>query len=210
MPFDFKKKYKELYAPKRKPQIVDVPKADFVAVRGKGDPNEKGGEYQKAMGILYAVSYTLKMSYKSNYHIDGFFQYVVPPLEGFWSWESPLEENEKSKKDFQWISVIRLPDFVTKENFEWAVKTAEKKKKIDCSPAEFLSIEEGLCVQIMHIGPYETEPESIALMYQFLKEQGCKSDFSEQRQHHEIYLSDPRKTSPEKWKTIIRLPIKRI
>ena len=209
MPFDFKKEYKELYLPKNKPQIVNVPKANYIAIRGQGNPNEEGGAYKQAIGILYAVAYTLKMSYKTDYKIDGFYEYVVPPLEGFW-WQDGICGVDYSKKDeFNWISIIRLPDFITRENFDWAVKTASEKKKIDCSKAEFLTIEEGLCVQIMHIGSFDDEPATVTLMDKYLEENGYEKDFSDTRLHHEIYLSDPRKTTPGKQKTVIRHPVKK-
>ena len=210
MAFDFKKEYKEYYMPKNKPQIVDIPKANYIAVRGKGDPNEESGAYQQAVGILYSIAYTLKMSYKTDYKIEGFFEYVVPPLEGFW-WQDNVEGVDYSNKStFNWISVIRLPDFITEENFAWAVETASKKKNMDCSSAEFLTIDEGLCVQMMHIGPYDDEPASVAIMNAFLKENGYATDINENRLHHEIYLSDPRKTAPEKLKTVIRQPIRQL
>lgn len=209
MAFDFKKEYKEFYLPKNKPQIVTVPKANYIAVRGKGDPNEEGGEYKAAIGILYAVAYTLKMSYKTDYKIDGFFEYVVPPLEGFW-WQDHAEGMDYSDKSaFHWVSVIRLPDFITKKDFDWAVETASKKKKMDCTGAEFMRIEEGLCVQIIHIGSYDNEPETVAMMDTYLEENGYVNDFTGERHHHEIYLSDPRKVAPEKWKTVIRHPIRK-
>lgn len=209
MPFDFKKEYKELYLPKNKPQIVNVPKANYIAIRGQGNPNEEGGAYQRAIGILYAVAYTLKMSYKTDYKIDGFYEYVVPPLEGFW-WQDGIHGVDYSKKDeFNWISIIRLPDFITRENFDWAVKAASEKKKIDCSKAEFLTIEEGLCVQIMHIGSFDDEPATVTLMDKYLEENGYEKDFSDTRLHHEIYLSDPRKFTPDKQKTVIRHPVKK-
>jgi hypothetical protein len=209
MAFDFKKEYKEFYMPKNRPQIVNVPTANFIAVRGKGNPNEEGGAYQQAVGVLYAVAYTLKMSYKTDYKIQGFFEYVVPPLEGFW-WQDDVKGVDYSRKDkFNWISVIGLPDFITKENFEWAVETAEKKKKLDCSSAEFLTIEEGLCVQIMHYGPFDNEPVTVALMDDFLAENGYENDLNDIRLHHEIYMSDARKVDSDKWKTVIRHPIKR-
>ena len=209
MAFDFKKEYKEFYLPKNKPEIVVVPPMKYVAVRGEGDPNEEGGAYQQAIGILYAVSYTLKMSYKTDHKIEGFFEYVVPPLEGFWQQEEAGSIDYARKEAFRWISVIRLPDFVTREDFDWAVETATKKKKLDCSGAEFLTVEEGLCVQMMHLGPFDTEPESVALMDAYLKENGYVNDFSEGRLHHEIYMSDARKVAPEKWKTVIRHPIRK-
>lgn len=210
MAFDFKKEYKEFYMPKKQPEIVEVPKANYIAVRGAGDPNEEGGTYKQAIGVLYAVAYTLKMSYKTDHKIAGFFEYVVPPLEGFWWQEGVDGINYADKAAFKWISVIRLPDFITREDFDWAVETASKKKKLDCSSAEFLTIEEGLCVQIMHIGSFDSEPESVALMDKYLAENGCENDISESRLHHEIYLSDVRKSAPEKWKTVIRHPIKKI
>ena len=208
MAFDFKKEYKEFYLPPAKPVVVTVPKANYIAVRGKGDPNEEGGAYQQAIGILYAVAYTLKMSYKTDHRIEGFYEYVVPPLEGFW-WQEGIDGIDYSDKStFCWISVIRLPDFITKADFDWAVQAASKKKKIDCSKAEFLTVDEGLCVQIMHIGPYDDEPASVALMDQYLAENGYMNDLSDTRLHHEIYLSDARKVAPENWKTVIRHPIK--
>ena len=209
MAFDFKKEYKEFYLPPAKPVVVIVPKANYIAVRGKGDPNDEGGAYKQAIGILYAVAYTLKMSYKTDHRIEGFYDYVVPPLEGFW-WQEGIDGIDYSDKStFCWISVIRLPDFITKADFDWAVQTASKKKKTDCSKAEFLTVDEGLCVQIMHIGPYDDEPASVALMDRFLEENGYENDLSVSRLHHEIYLSDARKVAPENWKTVIRHPIKR-
>ena len=209
MAFDFKKEYKEFYLPPAKPVVVTVPKANYIAVRGKGDPNEEGGAYQQAIGILYAVAYTLKMSYKTDHRIEGFYDYVVPPLEGFW-WQEGIDGIDYSDKStFCWISVIRLPDFITKADFDWAVQAASKKKKIDCSKAEFLTIDEGLCVQIMHIGRYDDEPASVALMDQYLAENGYMNDLSDTRLHHEIYLSDARKVAPENWRTVIRHPIRK-
>ena len=210
MPFDFKKEYKEFYLPPAKPVIVIVPKANYIAVRGKGDPNDESGAYQQAIGVLYAVAYTLKMSYKTDHRIEGFYDYVVPPLEGFW-WQEGIEGIDyRDKSTFCWISVIRLPDFITQADFDWAVENASKKKKIDCSSAEFLTIDEGLCVQIMHVGPYDNEPVSVALMDKFLAENGYENDITATRLHHEIYLSDARKVAPEKWKTVIRHPIKKM
>ena len=209
MAFDFKKEYKEFYMSKSVPEIVTVPKANYIAVRGMGDPNQEGGAYQSAVSILYAVAYTLKMSYKTDYRIEGFFEYVVPPLEGFWWQEGVDGIDYGDKSTFQWISVIRLPEFVTKKDFDWAVEEAARKKKLNCSLAEFLTIEEGLCVQIMHIGPFDHEPSTVALMDQYIAENGYANDMNENRLHHEIYLSDARKAAPEKWKTIIRHPIRK-
>lgn len=210
MAFDFKKEYKEFYMPKNKPEIVTVPKANYIAVRGKGNPNEIDGAYQQAISILYAVAYTLKMSYKTEHKIEGFFEYVVPPLEGFW-WQDNVDGIDYADKAaFNWISVIRLPEFITKKDFEWAVETASEKKKLDCSSAEFLIVDEGLCVQIMHIGAFDDEPQTVALMDEYIAQNGYENDITESRLHHEIYLSDARKVAPEKWKTIIRHPIKRL
>ena len=208
MAFDFKKEYKEFYMSKSVPEIVTVPKTNYIAVRGMGDPNQEGGAYQSAVSILYAVAYTLKMSYKTDYRIEGFFEYVVPPLEGFWWQEGVDGIDYGDKSTFHWISVIRLPEFVKKKDFDWAVEEAARKKKLDCSLAEFLTIEEGLCVQIMHIGPFDHEPSTVALMDQYIAENGYANDMNETRLHHEIYLSDARKAAPEKWKTIIRHPIR--
>lgn len=194
--------------PKRRPEIVTVPETNYIAVRGQGNPNEEGGAYKTAIGVLYAVAYTIKMSKLGDHRIDGYFDFVVPPLEGFW-WQDGIDGVDYSdKSSFHWISVIRLPDFVTKEDFDWAVAEAARKKKMDCSKAEFLTINEGLCVQIMHIGPYDDEPATVAVMDAFLAEKGYQNDFGANRLHHEIYLSDARKVAPEKWKTVIRHPIK--
>ena len=209
MAFDFKKEYKEFYMPKSRPEIVAVPKANYIAVRGQGDPNEEGGAYQAAIGVLYAVAYTLKMSYKTDYRIEGFYEYVVPPLEGFWWQEGVDGVDYANKAAFHWISVIRLPDFVTEKDFRWAVETATRKKKMDCSAAEFLTVDEGLCVQIMHLGPYDDEPATVAIMDWYIQEKGYVNDLTDKRLHHEIYLSDARKVEPAKWKTVIRHPIRK-
>ena len=210
MAFDFKKEYKEFYLPKEKPEIVTVPKANYIAVRGSGDPNEEGGAYQQAVGVLYAVAYTLKMSYKTDHRIKGFYEYVVPPLEGFW-WQEGIDGADYSDKStFKWISVIRLPDFVTKDDLGWAVNTAGAKKKLDCSKAEFLTIDEGLCVQIMHIGSYDDEPATVAKMDEYVEQNGYENNLNSERLHHEIYLSDPRKCTPDKMKTVIRHPVRRV
>ena len=210
MAFDFKKAYKEYYLPKNKPEILTIPPVRYIAVRGEGDPNVEGGAYQQAISVLYAVAYTLKMSHKTDHKIEGFFEYVVPPLEGFWQQEAPGAIDYSRKEAFRWVSVIRVPDFVTQADFDWAVETASKKKKLDCSSAELLTMEEGLCVQMMHLGPFDTEPESVARMDAYLQEHGYANDFSGERMHHEIYLSDARKVPPEKWKTVLRHPIRRM
>ena len=208
MAFDFKKEYREFYLPKNTPEIVTVPAANYIAVCGRGDPNEPDGAYQRAIAVLYAVAYTLKMSYKTDYRIQGFYEYVVPPLEGFWEQEGKDGIDYADKAAFRWISVIRLPDFVTEADLRWAAETAGKKKKLDCSSAEFLTVEEGLCVQIMHNGPFDDEPATVALMDRFLAERGYENDLGPERLHHEIYLSDARRVPPEKWKTVIRHPIR--
>ena len=208
MAFDFKKEYKELYAPKKGPSIVEVPPMRFVAVRGSGDPNDVEGAYQRAISVLYAISYTIKMSKKGSRQIDGYVDFVVPPLEGFW-WQDGVEGADYSHKEaFNWISVIRLPDFVSREDFDWAVQEATKKKKVDCSVAEYLTIEEGLCVQCLHIGSYDDEPATVEAMHAYARECGYAIDLTQERRHHEIYLSDARKVAPDKLKTIIRHPIK--
>ena len=210
MAFDFKKEYKEFYQPRDKPEIVDVPPMNYVAVRGVGDPNEADGAYQQAINVLYAVSYTLKMSPRAGRKMDGFFDYVVPPLEGFWWQEGVTGVDYTHKETFHWISVIRLPDFVTGEDFVWAVTEASRKKKLDCSSAEFLPVHEGLCVQIMHIGSFDAEPATIAKMDEYIKQQGYVKDITSSRLHHEIYLSDFRKVEPAKLKTVIRHPVKKL
>ena len=207
MAFDFKKEYKEFYLPAAKPGIVSVPAMNFIAVRGSGNPNDKDGEYQAAMELLYGVAFTIKMSYKGNHRIEGYFEYVVPPLEGFWWQDGMAGVDYAHKEDFQWISVIRLPDFVTKADFDWAVAEAAAKKKKDFSKVEFLNYEEGLCVQCMHIGPYDDEPATIKSMIEYAEEKGYRISLDDVRHHHEIYLSDPRRTTPEKMRTVIRLPI---
>ena len=209
MPFDFKKEYKEFYMPKGKPEIVTVPKMNYIAVRGKGNPNEDDGDYKKSIELLYGIAYTIKMSKKGDHKIEGYFDYVVPPLEGFW-WQDDVDGIDYShKENFQWISVIRLPDFVTKADFEWAIEEATRKKKMDFSKVEFLTLEEGLCVQCMHSGSYDDEPATIAAMDKFIADNGYENDISDTRRHHEIYLSDARKVAPEKLKTVIRHPIKK-
>lgn len=209
MAFDYKKEYKEFYLPKKKPEIVTVPKMNYIAVKGCGDPNKEDGEYKNSISILYALAFTIKMSKLTDYRIEGYFDYVVPPLEGFW-WQQGSMQIDYSRKDaFQWISVIRLPDFVSEKDFNWAKQQVKAKKGIDCSNAQFLTIEEGLCVQIMHIGSYDDEPDTITLMDKFIKENGYINDFSNTRMHHEIYLSDARRVAPEKLKTVIRHPIRK-
>ena len=192
MTFDYKKEYKEFYMPKGTPSIVRVPKMNYIAVRGSGNPNDADGEYKQSIGLLYGIAFTIKMSKKEDHQIDGYFDYVVPPLEGF-----------------KWISVIRLPDFVSREDFDWAVRKATEKKKQDFSKVEFFSYDEGLCVQCMHIGAYDDEPATVDAMHRFMEEQGYALDITDQRMHHEIYLSDARRVAPEKRKTVVRHPIRK-
>jgi hypothetical protein len=206
--FDFKKEYKEFYMPKNSPGIVMVPSMNYIAVRGIGDPNQEDGEYKQAIGLLYGIAFTIKMSKKGDHRIEGYFDYVVPPLEGFWYMEGMNGIDYAHKENFHWISVIRLPDFVSEDDLRWAVNEATQKKKLDFSKVEFLTVEEGLCVQCMHIGPYDDEPATVAMMHEFMEKQGYELDITDKRLHHEIYLSDARKVAPDKLKTVIRHPIK--
>ena len=208
MVFDFKKEYKEFYMPASKPSIVTIPPMNYIAVRGEGNPNAEGSAYKQAIGLLYGIAFTIKMSKMGDHRIEGYFDYVVPPLEGFWLQEGVQGIDYAHKERFQWISVIRLPDFVTRSDFDWAVNEAERKKKMDFSKAEFLPCDEGLCVQCMHIGPYDDEPATVEQMHRYMEEQGYTLDITDQRLHHEIYLSDVRKVAPEKLKTVIRHPIR--
>lgn len=209
MSFDFKKEYKEFYLPKSIPSVIAVPEMNYIAVRGKGDPNEENGEYKNTIGLLYGIAFTIKMSYKGAHKIDGYFEYVVPPLEGFW-WQKGAQNIDYSYKEkFNFISVIRLPDFVTKADFDWAIEEASKKKKQDFSKVEFFTYDEGACVQCMHIGPYDDEPKTVALMHEYIKANGYELDITDKRLHHEIYLSDPRKCEASKLKTVVRHPIKK-
>lgn len=209
MAFDYKKEYREFYLPGAKPELVTVPKMNFLAVRGSGDPNEEGGAYKESIGLLYGIAFTIKMSKKGSRQIEGYFDYVVPPLEGFWWQEGIVGIDYAHKERLCWISVIRLPDFVSEEDFAWAVKEAERKKKTDFSKVEYLTYEEGLCVQCMHIGAYDEEPATVEAMHRFMEEQGCVLDINEQRLHHEIYLSDARKVPPKRRRTVLRHPVRK-
>lgn len=209
MAFDFKKEYKEFYLPPKKPGIVTVPAMNYIAVRGKGDPNDDNGEYKAGIGLLYGIAFTIKMSYKGSHKIDGYFQFVVPPLEGFW-WQSGMKGIDYNhKENFDFISVIRLPDFVTKKDFDWAVAEATKKKKTDFSKVEFFTYDEGECVQCMHIGPFDEEPKTVAAMHEYANQNGYELDITDTRYHHEIYLSDPRRCEASKLKTVVRHPVKK-
>ena len=209
MAFDYKKEYKEFYIPKNKPSIVEIPKMNYIAVRGKGNPNDEEGEYKKTIGLLYGIAFTIKMSYKGTHKIDGYFEYVVPPLEGFWWQDGRVGIDYNQKEELNFISIIRLPDFVTKKDFDWAIEEATKKKKQDFSKVEFLTYDEGICVQCMHVGSYDNEPATVELMHKYMEENGYVLDISDKRFHHEIYLSDPRKCNENKLKTVIRHPIKK-
>lgn len=210
MAFDYKKEYKEFYMPGNHPGIVEVPPMNYIAVRGKGNPNIENGEYKESIGLLYAIAFTIKMSKKGSHQIEGYFDYVVPPLEGFW-WQDNVKGIDYTRKnEFRFISIIRLPDFVTKKDFEWAVNEASEKKEKDFSKVEWLSYNEGLCVQCMHIGPYDNEPETIEKMHEFMTAEGYELDITDQRFHHEIYMSDARRVAPERLKTVIRHPVKKI
>ena len=208
MAFDYKKEYKEFYLPPAKPTIVQVPAMSYVAVRGCGDPNQEGGAYQAALNLLYGIAFTIKMSPKAGHAMDGYFEYVVPPLEGFWWQDGVAGVDYAHKEDFQWISCIRLPDFVTRGEFDWAVAEATRKKKLDFSAVELMELEEGLCVQCMHVGPYDDEPATVDAMHAYAESKGYVLDISDERRHHEIYLSDARRTAPEKLKTVVRHPIR--
>ena len=209
MSFDFKKEYKEFYLPKSIPSVITVPEMNYIAVRGKGDPNDENGEYKNTIGLLYGIAFTIKMSYKDAHKIDGYFEYVVPPLEGFWRQNGAQNIDYSHKERFDFISVIRLPDFVTKADFDWAIEEARKKKKQDFSKVEFFTHDEGVCVQCMHIGSYDDELKTVALMHEYIKANGYELDITDKRLHHEIYLSDPRKCEASKLKTVVRHPIKR-
>ena len=201
MAFDYKKEYKEFYLPPKTPELIDIPSMNFAAVRGKGNPNEEDGEYKSSIGLLYGIAFTIKMSRLGSRKIEGYFEYVVPPLEGLW-WQKGVSGIDYSKKEtFEWISMIRLPDFVTKEDFDWAVAEATKRKGLDFSRTEFFTYREGLCVQCMHVGPYDAEPATIEKMDAYAAERGYAVDIGASRFHHEIYLGDPRRCDETKLKT---------
>lgn len=210
MAFDYKKEYKEFYMPKNKPGIVEIPRMNYIAVRGKGNPNEENGDYKTTIGLLYGIAYTIKMSYKGTHKIEGFFEYVVPPLEGLWWQDDMAGMDYNRKEDMHFISMIRLPDFVTEEDFAWAVEEAAKKKKQDFSRVEFFTYDEGICVQCMHIGPYDDEPATVEAMHKYANSNGYELDITNTRYHHEIYLSDPRKCDASKLKTVIRNPVRKV
>lgn len=208
MAFDYKKEYKEFYLPPKKPGIIEIPEMNYIAVRGHGDPNEPDGAYKTAIGLLYAIAFTIKMSDKGHHKINGYFSYVVPPLEGLWQQSGCDRIDYSRKEDFEWISMIRLPEFVTREEFDWAIREAAQKKQSDFSKVEFFSYREGLCVQCMHIGSYDKEPATIEQMEQYAEQNGYIIDLSDTRFHHEIYLSDPRRAAVEILRTVIRHPVR--
>lgn len=209
MAYDYKKEYKQMYNPGKQPKLIEIPKIRFLAVKGKGDPNEENGEYKKSIEKLYKIAYTLRMSYKTGYKIKGYIEYVVPPLEGLW-WQEGIKGYDKSKKEeLSFISLIRLPDFITKKDFKWAIEEANRKSKEEYKDVEYFEYQEGLCVQAMHIGEYDNEDQTVDKMHEYLEKNGYEIDISKKRYHHEIYISDPRKTNLLKLKTIIRHPIKK-
>ena len=203
---DYKKEFKDLYLPKNEPVIIKVPEIIFVAIDGKGDPNETDGEYKSALETLYGIQYTIKMSKKGTSVPNGYFDYVVPPLEGLW-WTLDKEIDYKNKSNFNWISMIRLPEYVNKNIFKWACEEVEKKKKINTERAYLYKFNEGLCVHCMHIGTYDEEPKTMKLIDNFIVENNLLKDLNDKRKHHEIYLSDPRKGDPKKMKTVLRIPV---
>jgi len=210
MPKDYKKDYKDLYLPKTKPMIIDIPEMKFVAVQGKGNPNDKGGEYPKALQILYSIQYTIKMSKMGSAKLDGYFDYVVPPLEGLWWNDGKEDKSFSDKSKFSWISMIRLPEFVDEKVFKWACDEVLSKKGIDTKKAQYFVYKEGLCVQCMHLGPYDDEPKTLSMMETFITENGLANDISDKRRHHEIYLADPTKTDASKLKTVLRIPVRKV
>lgn len=206
---DYKKEYKDLYLPKTKPMLIDVPNMKFIMVEGKGNPNEGNGQYQEALQLLYGLSFTIKMSKMGENKIDGYFEYVVPPLEGLWWNEKNKKVDYHYKEKFQWISMIRQPEFMTEEVFQWAKEELKKKKGVDTSKAEYREWKEGLCVQIMHLGSYDNEPETIRKIEEYIENNHLKNDIDGKlkRKHHEIYLSDPRRVAEKNLKTVIRIPV---
>ena len=209
MTFDYKKEYKEYYLPKNKPVLVSIPTMNYIAINGHGDPNDEKGEYKDALSLLYSIAFTLKMSYKTDYRIEGYFSYVVPPLEGLWWQNNSNTIDYQHKEDFNWISMIRLPDFITKKDVDWAITTANAKKQKSHSQVYFFTLEEGLCVQCMHRGSFDDDPATLELIHSYIDNNDLLTDISETRRHHEIYLSDPRKCKAENIKTVLRIPVRK-
>jgi hypothetical protein len=207
---EYVKAYPELYAPGTEPSITDVPEMNFLMVDGSGDPNELEGAFTKAVELLYGIAYTIKMSPKSGNAPEGYFEYAMPPLEGFWGFgDGAGDLLAADKRLFQWTAMIRQPEFVTPEFFGWAAREVERKKKLDAGRARLAKFTEGLCVQCMHIGPYTEEPATVERMHAYAAAQGLLSDLSNERKHHEIYLGDPRRAAPEKMRTVLRHPVRR-
>ena len=207
--FDFKKAYKDLYLPKETPELITVPVMRYIAVDGAGDPNEPEGAYSKALALLYALCYTIKMSKMGTFAVDGYYDYVVPPLEGFWQMDDGAPGVDYTRKSgFTWTSLIRQLEFVTPGVFAWACDEVRRKKGLDPTPARLIDIDEGLCVQCLHVGPFDDEPATVAKMERYMAENGLVPDFSNARRHHEIYLGDPRKCAPDKQRSVLRHPVK--
>ena len=210
MAFDFKKEFKEFYKPGKKPSIIEIPKFNYIAVRGKGNPNKEESEYNKSIQLLYPIIFTIKMSKMTDVKLEGYFDFVVPPLEGLW-WTSNFEEFDYTNKDdFNFISMIRLPDFVSEDIFKWAVDEATRKKGLDFSKVEYFTYDEGLCVQAMHVGAYDDEPKTMEKLFKLISKEDYVYDLSKTRFHHELYLSDPRRCKEENLKTVVRIPIKKV
>ena len=204
--FDYKKEYRDLYMPKDKPVLIEVPPMNFLMVDGSGDPNNNP-EFQEATELLYGLSYAIKMSKKKGKQPEGYFEYVVPPLEGLW-WIDEGSFSLEKRDNWKWTLMIRQPEFVNEEFIQWATKELKRKKpELATEKVRFAAFEEGLCVQIMHIGPYSTEPETMRKVEAFLSERGLQDRLSNGGKHHEIYLSDPRKAKPETMKTVLRHPV---
>ncbi len=205
---DYKKQFKQLYQPKLVPSVVDVPQMKFIAIDGKGNPNDENGEYQSAVQTLYALSYAIKTMPKSGNTPSDYLEYVVPPLEGLWWLTDSDEFDYGSKSKFCWTSMIRQPEFVTEEVFRTSCEiTAKKKQHLELGGARLVTVTEGLCVQCMHIGSFDDEPATLEKIKAFITEHGLQRDLSDTRRHHEIYLSDPRKVDAQKMKTVLRYPV---
>lgn len=208
MPYDVKKELKSLYVPGRCPGVIDVPRMRFAAVDGSGDPNEPDGEYKSALGKLYSVLYTIRMSPKSGLEFPGYETFVVPPLEGLWEQSGQPAGagiDYSRKHDLRWTAMILLPDFVDDAGFQTAVEAAAAKKGGDYSNVYVLDYDEGQCVQCMHAGPYDDEPRTLDMMRGFMAEHRLLPDLM--RRHHEIYLSDPNRTAPDRLRTVLRIPV---
>jgi len=215
-PVDFKKKDKALYHPGAEPELIDVPALLFIQIDGCGNPNEPAGAYSAAISLLYSLSYTIRMNKSGNFVPAGYFDYVVPPLEGLW-WFADESAYDPAKKDeLCWTAMIRQPEFVTPDLFAWAqTQVRHKKPVLDPGQARLVRWCEGLCIQALHLGPYDAEPATVARMAAKAASLGLKEELAtiqpdgSRRRHHEIYLSDPGRVAPDKLKTIIRHPVAR-